>query len=74
MALPADKHGEAFLTDDDEFIERNKFVRSFLKTMDFAIAKDGYKYKSATGTFFYVYGIYFLHIIMLNIVIALVSD
>lgn len=49
-------------------------TRSFLKTLDFAFAKDGYRFDTASGISAYVFGIYYLSIIMLNLVIALVGD
>ena len=48
--------------------------RSFVKTVDFAIAKDGYKFNSVSGMTAYVLGILYINIIIINLVIALVSD
>ena len=68
------KHGETFLEFDDEYSLQGKFIKSFLKIIDFCFAKDGYRFQTTVGSSFYVFGIYFLNIILLNIVIAVVGD
>ena len=59
---------------DADYISRGDFWRSFLKTLDFAVTKDDYKFRSWTGQSIQVIGIVYLNIIILNFVIALVSD
>ena len=74
MFVSADKNGEYYLQHDGEYNERDSFFKSILKTIDFAFAKDSYTFKTSVGTYNYTFGIFFLNIIMLNIVIALVGD
>ena len=38
------------------------------------MAKDGYRFKTGNGIFFYFLGILYLNIVILNLVIALVQD
>lgn len=51
-----------------------KFPRSLLKTLDFALAKDGYRFNYAIGAILYVLAMIFLNVVILNLVIALVGD
>lgn len=74
MFVSTENHGEEFLRFDLEYHFRSKFYKSFLKTIDFAFAKDSYRFTSLVGTIYYVFGLYYLNIIMLNLVIALVGD
>jgi hypothetical protein len=66
--------GEEFLKQDSGFEERGSLGASFLHTLDFAMAKDDYKFKSFTGQIAQTIGILYLNIIVLNLVIALVGD
>ena len=66
--------GEDFLTKDDEYQKSNIIVTAYVKTVDFVIAKDGYRFSSVTGITAYVIGILYLNIIIINLVVALVGD
>ena len=72
--VSTDSHGENFNNLEDGYENASKYGRSLLKIIDFTFAKDGYKFKNPIGQFFYVFSLYFLNIITLNLVIALVGD
>ena len=40
----ADKHGEDFILFEGEYGKRDLYFKSMLKIVDFAFAKDGYRF------------------------------
>lgn len=66
--------GEDFLGHDDEYKDSSIVFKAFYKTVDFTVAKDGYRFKKPIGILAYVLGILYLNIVILNLVIALVGE
>ena len=57
-----------------EYEHRFRFFKSYLKTIDFTQSKNEYRFKTVTGDIAYVLAIFYLNIIILNVIIALVGD
>ena len=62
------------MSPDAEYKDFVPFPRSLLKTVDFTLAKDDYRFTTVAGSVSYLLGMLYLNIIILNIVIALVGD
>ena len=72
-----DNQEEEFLTFDadiPDYPNRNFLFRAYLKTLDFSQGKNEYRFKTFTGSIMYVFGIIFLNIVILNLVIAIVGN
>ena len=59
---------------DEEYTNFDYFGRSYLKTVDFTVNKDEFRFSTLTGLIIYVLGLLYLNIIILNLVIASVGD
>jgi len=66
--------GEDYLKHDDEYKELTVIPKAFFKTLDFSMAKDGYRFSKIDGNLFYTFGIIYLNIVILNLVIAIVGE
>lgn len=72
--LEGEKFGESYVLFDQEYVNLNKFTKVFMKTTDFFMGKDGYKFITWEGQLLYLMCMIFLNLTINNISIAILAE